>query len=137
MSMIKNAVLFSLIALITFVPSIRAQSTNKKPEPRIIQLDPSANDSMEILAGPPGTSTMHSGYMVLAPGTSVGAHSTRGYEETVIVLAGSGEMRIVNGQTLLLKPYSVAYCPPRTEHNVVNTGTDTLRYIWLVAKAMP
>ena len=78
---------------------------------------------------------MHSGYMVLAHSKSVGKHSTRGYEEAVIVLSGSGEMRITDGPTFTLKPYTVAYCPPLTEHDVVNTGADTLRYIWLVAKA--
>ena len=78
---------------------------------------------------------MRSGYMVLAPSKSVGKHSTRHNEEAVIVLAGTGEMRIVNGPTLKLTPYCVAYCPPATEHDVINTARDTLRYIWLVAKA--
>ena len=124
-----------LSAMVTIAPSISAQSANRKPEPRVVQLDPSATDSMDILTGPPGTATMHSGYMVLAPGKSVGRHSTRGYEEALIVLAGSGEMRIINGRTMQLKPYSVAYCPPATEHDVFNTGNDTLRYVYLVAKA--
>jgi hypothetical protein len=29
---------------------------------------------------------------------------------------------------------AVAYCPPGTEHDVVNTGAVPLRYIYLVAK---
>ncbi|HTY11409.1 MAG TPA: cupin domain-containing protein [Bacteroidota bacterium] len=124
-----------LSAMVTIAPSISAQSANRKPEPRVVQLDLSATDSMDILTGPPGTVTMHSGYMVLAPGKSVGRHSTRGYEEALIVLAGSGEMRIINSRTMQLKPYSVAYCPPATEHDVFNTGNDTLRYVYLVAKA--
>jgi quercetin dioxygenase-like cupin family protein len=80
---------------------------------------------------------MRSGYMILAPSKSVGKHSTKGYEEAVIVLAGKGEMRITGGPTLHLRGYSIAYCPPMTEHDVVNTGPDTLRYIWLVAKTQP
>jgi quercetin dioxygenase-like cupin family protein len=110
-----------------------AQTSKPKPEPHLIQLDSTAPDSMDIFKGPPETVTMRSGYMVLAPSKSVGKHSTRHNEEAVIVLAGTGEMRIVNGPTLTLKPYCVAYCPPATEHDVVNTGRDTLRYIWLVA----
>jgi len=90
---------------------------------------------MDIFIGPPGTVTMRSGYMVLAPLKSVGKHTTGRNEEALITLAGMGEIRIVNGPTLMLKPYSVAYCPPVTEHDVINTGTDTLRYIWLVAEA--
>jgi mannose-6-phosphate isomerase-like protein (cupin superfamily) len=78
---------------------------------------------------------MHSGYVVLAPLKSVGKHTTGCSEEALITIAGTGEMRIVNGPTLWLKQYSVAYFPPVTEHDVINTGTDTLRYIWLAAKA--
>ena len=77
---------------------------------------------------------MHSGAVVLLPSKSVGNHSTENYEEAVIVLAGSGEMRISGGETLILKPNSVAYCPPHTEHDVVNTGSQPLRYLYVVAK---
>jgi len=115
--------------------SALAQTDKSAPKPRVTQLNPSAVDSMDIFKGPPETVTMRSGYMVLAPSKSVGKHSTRHYEEAVIVLAGTGEMKIVNGPTLKLKPYCVAYCPPNTEHDVTNTGKDTLRYIWLVANA--
>ncbi len=78
---------------------------------------------------------MFSGYMVLPPSKSVGKHSTKSYEEAVIVLSGTGEMRITDGPTFKLRPYTIAYCPPLTEHDVTNNGGDTLRYIWLVAKA--
>ena len=80
---------------------------------------------------------MRSGYMVLAPSRSVGKHSTRGNEEAVIVLQGTGEMRLTGGKKIVLTSWSIAYCPPFTEHDVVNTGADTLRYIWLVAKSAP
>ena len=112
-----------------------AQTGLPKPIPRLIQLNQAAVESCDVFKGPPETVTMHSGYMVLAPSKSVGKHSTRGYEEAVIVLSGAGEMRITGGPTFTLAPYTVAYCPPLTEHDVINTGADTLRYIWLVAKA--
>jgi mannose-6-phosphate isomerase-like protein (cupin superfamily) len=134
----NHAKLFSIlltIALAAMTSTTSAQS-QRKPGPRLIQLDPTAVDSMDIFTGPPGTVTMRSGYMVLAPGKSVGRHSTKRNEEALIVLSGSGEMRIVNGSTIRLSPYCVAYCPPATEHDVFNTGQDTLRYIWLVAQAM-
>lgn len=105
-----------------------------KPHPRGIMLDPFAQKSVDLFQGPPETITMRSGYVVLAPGHSVGKHSTKDYEEVVTILSGNGEMRITGGDTLKLRQYSVGYCPPQTEHNVFNTGTDTLRYIWLVAR---
>lgn len=122
-------------AIVATTPPATGQTSKPKPEARLIQLNPRAVDSMDIFNGPPETVTMRSGYMVLAPSKSVGKHSTRHNEEAVIVFAGTGEMRIVGGLTLQLKPYSVAYCPPNTEHDVVNTGKETLRYMWLVARA--
>ena len=123
------------VAMVALTSSALAQSGKSTPKPHVIQLDSGAVDSMDIFKGSPETVTMRSGYMVLAPSKSVGKHSTRHYEEAVIVFSGSGEMRIVNGPTLKLRRYCVAYCPPNTEHDVINTGKDTLRYIWLVANA--
>jgi quercetin dioxygenase-like cupin family protein len=122
-----------LVALSIFI--LYAQDQEKRPAPRVIHLDPAAAESTDIFTGPPQTVTMRSGYMVLAPGKSVGKHSTRSNEEALIVLAGQGEMRLTGGPVIHLKAYDVAYCPPATEHDVFNTGTDTLRYIWLVARA--
>lgn len=126
----------AVLLLGSTAPAI-AQPASPAPIPHIIQLDRAAMEPTDVFKGPPETHTMRSGYMVLAPTKSVGKHSTRMNEEAVLVLAGSGEMRISGGPTLKLKPYCVAYCPPLTEHDVVNTGTDTLRYIWLVARAQP
>jgi mannose-6-phosphate isomerase-like protein (cupin superfamily) len=28
------------------------------------------------------------------------------------------------------------YCPPSTEHDVFNTGTTTLRYVYVVSRAV-
>jgi quercetin dioxygenase-like cupin family protein len=78
---------------------------------------------------------MRSGVVALARGKSVGKHSTERYEELVIVLQGQGEIQITGGQKLGLHKDEAAYCPPHTEHDVLNTGTDTLRYIYVVAEA--
>jgi quercetin dioxygenase-like cupin family protein len=124
----------ALVFCIVFVSSAIGQTGTSEPRPRLIQLNQIAVKSSDVFNGPPETVSMLSGYMVLPPSKSVGKHSTKSYEEAVIVLSGSGEMRITGGTTFNLKPYTVAYCPPLTEHDVINTGSDTLRYIWLVAK---
>ena len=77
---------------------------------------------------------MCSGLVSLKPGKSVGTHSTKSYEELIIVLEGKGKVE-VNGR----KPYNVktgvaVYNPPNTEHNVINSGKGVLRYIYVVAK---
>ncbi len=115
-------------------PPAMAQHGSAGPQPHVVQLDKDARESADVFNGPPETVSVLSGYMVLAPGDSVAKHSTGTYEEVVIVLSGSGEMRVTGGGTFGLKPCAVAYCPPLTEHAVVNTGPDTLRYIWVAAK---
>ncbi len=99
-----------------------------------IQLNPAAMEYRRILGGPPETVTMRSGYVALQPGDSVGKHSTDAFEEMVIVLDGEGEMILGDGTVMPLKPYTIAYCPPATEHDVRNTGSGFLRYIYVVAK---
>ena len=130
----KKSTLLILISIALSFQSF-AQNNHMKQKPRLIMLDKLSPDSSQILSGPPETVTMRSGYMVLAPSKSVGKHSTKNNEEAIVVLAGTGEMKIVGEATLHLLTYCVAYCPPNTEHDVTNTGTDTLRYVYIVARA--
>jgi quercetin dioxygenase-like cupin family protein len=132
-----SQVLFALIVLLAIALPLcsYAQNNSEKPTPKMITLDQASPERVKILNGPPETVTMHSGYMVLAQSKSVGRHSTKNNEETIVVMAGKGELRIIGGSTFQLHPYCVAYCPPNTEHDVMNTGTDTLRYVYIVARA--
>ncbi len=101
--------------------------------PKVVRLDRTATEYQRILGGPPESVTMRSGYVVLMPQQSVGRHNTGSYEELVIVLDGEGEMLLGDGSSLKLGPNSVAYCPPATEHDVRNTGSMPLRYVYVVA----
>jgi mannose-6-phosphate isomerase-like protein (cupin superfamily) len=109
----------------------------KKPVPKTIALDPAATANVRLLGGPPETMTMRSGLVVLEPGKSDGTHTTDSYEEVLVVLEGEGKMVITGGPELTLKTNTMAYCPPQTEHNVTNTGTGPLRYVYIVAKGKP
>lgn len=106
-----------------------------KPHAKVVALDRADNGILPILTGPPETVTMKSGYVVLEPGRSVGKHSTEHHEEILIVLEGQGEMIFRDGSKLELKARTALYCPPETEHDVWNTGTATLRYVYVVANA--
>lgn len=134
---IRHLLLGSLVLLIGSATLAVERETTPKPTPRLVQIDPTASEYMDVLNGPPETVTMRSGLVVLPPAKSVGKHNTEIYEEAVIVLAGVGEMRITGGPTFKLKPSFVAYCPPFTEHDVINTGARMLRYLYIVAKAKP
>jgi quercetin dioxygenase-like cupin family protein len=126
----------AVILLLTSLVLAAAEEKEKKlPEPKLILMDPGTKDYMRILGGPPETVTMRSGLVVLEPGKSVGKHNTEKYEEVLVVLEGAGKMMITDGPTLELRGGSIAYCPPRTEHDVVCEGSAKLKYVYVVATA--
>ncbi len=106
------------------------------PRPKVVHADSTVREHHRmLLGGPPETVTMRSGLVVLEPCESVGRHTTGDREEVLVILSGVGEMRLADGTTHHLAESSVAYCPPATEHSVVNTGEGLLRYVYVVAKA--
>ena len=107
----------------------------KELNPHTIHLDMGGTGYQPILKGPPDSVTMRSGLVVLFPGDDVGEHSTENCEEIVIVLEGQGEVQITGQDPIAISKGVAVYCPPQTEHNVINTGTESLRYIYVVAKA--
>jgi mannose-6-phosphate isomerase-like protein (cupin superfamily) len=106
-----------------------------KPEPKIINTGTGAQEYVRLLGGPPESVTMRSGAVTLQPGISVGKHTTESYEELLVILEGSGAFILTDGTQLDMKLNTVLYCPPFTEHDVTNTGSTPLRYIYIVAKA--
>ncbi len=122
-----------VVAWIGGTAAIPAQEA--KPVPKVIKLDSGGKDYLRVLGGPPETSTMRSGLVTLAPGKSVGRHSTKKYEEVLVVLEGQGKMEIFGGPVLEFAKGEVLYCPPGTEHDVTNTGEGNLSYLYVVAEA--
>ena len=106
-----------------------------KPRAKVLALQQPGTGVLPLLAGPPETVSMKSGYVVLEPGRSVGRHSTEHHEEMLVVLEGQGEMLFHDGSKLKIEGGTALYCPPETEHDVVNTGAENLRYVYVVANA--
>jgi quercetin dioxygenase-like cupin family protein len=79
---------------------------------------------------------LHSGLVTLAPGESVGEHSTEYHEELIIVLSGTGYLEAEGIMRTEIGAGIFAYNPPNTKHNVTNTGSEPLRYIYVVTKAL-
>lgn len=88
-----------------------------------------------ILEGKPQTHGMRSGRVYLEPGKACGQHSTKNHEELLVFLAGRGELLIGDRDRLAVGEGKVAYIPPETPHDVKNTGTGPLVYIYCVAPA--
>lgn len=79
---------------------------------------------------------LRSGLVTLQPGESVGEHSTEDYEELVIALSGNGELEAEGLGKVKFGEGQVAYNPPNTKHNVINTGDQPFKYIYIVTKAL-
>lgn len=107
-----------------------------KPRPRVISLGDGTAKYQPVLEGAPDSIALHSGVVTLGPGSSVGMHSTKGWEELITVLEGQGELQIAGHDPLPIEPGVAAYCPPQSDHDVVNTGSGTLRYIFVVTQVM-
>ena len=86
-----------------------------------------------LLKGAPQTSGMRSGFVRLKPGETVGWHTTGEYEEALVILRGHGEARIEGEAALPVASAMEVYIPPATRHNVANTGSEMLEYVYVVA----
>jgi len=91
------------------------------------------SSACELLKGEPQTCGMRSGSVKLRPGESVGWHSTGANEETLSILQGGGVAHFAGQKDLAIREQSLVYIPPNTKHNVTNTGTQVLEYVWVVA----
>jgi quercetin dioxygenase-like cupin family protein len=108
-------------------------SREKILEPFILSLPSLIKERFEILNSH-NSSQMHSGQVTLGKGECIGEHTTGGHEELIIILEGDGEIEAEGSGRNKITAGQVAYNPPFTKHNVFNTGTKVLRYIYVVAK---
>jgi mannose-6-phosphate isomerase-like protein (cupin superfamily) len=76
---------------------------------------------------------MRSGFVRLKPGESVGEHSTLEHEEALVVLQGDGKAEVEGRVAIPISSRMLTYIPPRSRHNVTNTGQGTLEYVYVVA----
>jgi mannose-6-phosphate isomerase-like protein (cupin superfamily) len=121
-----------VLALSSAVLSM-GQMGPQHPRAKVVALDSSAKE-LRVLDGPPENVSLKSGYIVLHSGESVGKHSTGHHEELLVVLEGAGEMLFKDGSKLPVRANTAVYCPPETEHDVMNSGSPVLRYVYVVAE---
>ena len=123
---------FALMACLMLGAAASSIAEPQRPRAKVIRLE-SAEKELPILSGPPETVTMRSGLVTLDPGQSIGKHGTGQHEEMLVILEGKGEMLFKDGSKLDVQAKHALYCPPQTEHDVINTGSGPLRYVYVVA----
>ncbi len=68
-----------------------AQASSQTPEPHAATIPlECAQVDCRLLAGPPRTAGMRSGFVRLKPGQTVGWHTTGENEESLVILRGKG-----------------------------------------------
>jgi mannose-6-phosphate isomerase-like protein (cupin superfamily) len=125
-----------VLVYVALMFGVIAAQEHAKHEPVTFALDCTGGDC-PLLKGAPQTSGMRGGSVKLKPGESVGWHSTAGNEEALVILHGSGVAKVEGHPDVPLTEKMLAYIPPATRHNVANTGTEALEYVWVVAPAGP
>lgn len=90
-------------------------------------------ENQKLLSGLPQTSGMRSGRVYLAPDQACGQHSTKDREELLVFLSGRGKLLIGKKDSFDIGHGKVSYIPPNTIHDVKNTGSEPLVYVYCVA----
>ena len=79
------------------------------------------------------SSHFRSGFVELAPGESIGEHSTKSGEEIIVILDGKAKV-VCNGEESIAEARSLVLIPPNSKHNVTNDSEASLRYVYIVSK---
>jgi mannose-6-phosphate isomerase-like protein (cupin superfamily) len=120
-----------LICAVFFIVST-VSSQKQSYQPLSFHLDCSGS-ACPLLRGEPQTAGMRSGFVRLKPGESVGEHSTLEHVEALVVLQGDGKAEVEGRVAIPISSRMLTYIPPRSRHNVTNTGKETLEYVYVVA----
>jgi len=83
-----------------------------------------------------GSYGIKSGHVILKPSENVGEHTTDEREEVIIVLKGKGKAIIGKNEIFNIESNIVLYIPPKTLHDIKNTGSDPLEYIFVTSLAI-
>ncbi len=75
-----------------------------------------------------------SGFVTLKSKESVGLHNTQNKEEALIVLQGQAQVSYGRFSRIKVKKSCFVYIPPKTDHDIKNTGKGILRYVYVTAR---
>jgi quercetin dioxygenase-like cupin family protein len=111
------------------------RSCDGTPQQKFIALELDQQPQYQpLLKGIPQTCGMRSGRVYLKPGEECGQHSTNTNEEMLIFISGKGTAFI--GEEKIAHEVvkdNIIYIPPYLDHNIKNTGSDPLIYVYCVA----
>jgi mannose-6-phosphate isomerase-like protein (cupin superfamily) len=131
------SIIMFLAADIVFTGCGTENNCQTKVSPQFLSLRLNQQPEYQpLLTGRPLTCGMRSGRVYLKPSEDCGSHSTKNNEEMLTFLSGTGTALMGEDQVPHeVSKDSIIYIPPHTVHNMKNTGTEPLVYIYCVAPA--
>jgi len=82
-----------------------------------------------------GTLGIKCGHVRLEPGESVGEHTTGEREEIIVALEGRGVATIGEDGFFDIEKDTALYVPPQKKHDIKNTGSAILGYVFITSVA--
>jgi len=76
---------------------------------------------------------LRAGLVTLKPKQEVGKHNTQNKEEALIILKGKAVVSYGRDKKIKASRHMFVFIPPRVSHNVKNSGSSNLQYIYLTA----
>lgn len=73
-------------------------------------------------------------WLTLQPGDSIGFHKHTTNEDTYIIISGRGTFRDKDGKDVAVKPGDVTIVRKGESHGLVNTGTEPLVFVDVIAE---
>ncbi len=125
-----------LVAAVGCANMRKEHTMSPQPSPTKFVLSPAA-EYQPLLTGKPQTAGMRSGRVVLSDGGCNERHTTGNHEETLVFLAGSGQVRCEGHESILARAGEIVYIPPNTVHQVCADAGVELRYVYIVAPVEP
>ena len=88
------------------------------------------------LLGDSSKKGLRAGLVVLKPKESIGEHKTGHKEEVIVILNGSATIYYGKNKKIKAPRDTFAYIAPETSHDVKNSGSKSLRYLYITAQVV-
>ncbi len=110
-------------------------SAASKPKPDVLKQHLKKDSEYQpLVEGNKQSVSLESGRVTILRGNKGERHSTKSYEEILIVLRGKGSID-VEGTIYPLEEGDTIYIPPQRFHQLRNERSDSLEYIYVAAPA--
>ncbi len=86
------------------------------------------------LLGDSSKKGLRAGLVVLKSKESIGEHKTERKEEVIVILNGSAAIYYGKNKKIKAPQNTFVYIPPETLHNVKNSGSKSLRYLYVTTR---